>query len=88
MIKNTLSYGYHEDKMKKKNPLNVPNCACYTYTGVGCYFFLQGIFPGIESMSLMFPALAGGFFNTSITWKAQKDGPDEPVCTVVVETQT
>ena len=27
--------------------------------------------PGIESASLMSPALAGGFFTTSTTWKAQ-----------------
>ena len=29
--------------------------------------------PGIESMSLMYPALAGGFFTTSATWEAPKD---------------
>ena len=27
--------------------------------------------PGIEPMSLVSPALAGGFFTTSITWEAQ-----------------
>ena len=27
--------------------------------------------PGIESMSLMYPALAGGFFTTSAIWEAQ-----------------
>ena len=27
--------------------------------------------PGIESMSVMSPALAGGFFTTSTTWEAQ-----------------
>ena len=27
--------------------------------------------PGIEPMSLMSPALAGGFFSTSATWEAQ-----------------
>ena len=27
--------------------------------------------PGIEPMSLTFPALAGGFFSTSTTWEAQ-----------------
>ena len=27
--------------------------------------------PGIEPVSLMPPALAGGFFTTSITWEAQ-----------------
>ena len=27
--------------------------------------------PGIEPMSLMSPALAGGFFTTSATWEAQ-----------------
>ena len=28
--------------------------------------------PGIESTSLMFPALSGRFFTTSITWEAPK----------------
>ena len=28
--------------------------------------------PGIEPKFLMSPALAGGFFNTSTTWEAQK----------------
>ena len=27
--------------------------------------------PGVEPMSLMSPALAGGFFTTSATWEAQ-----------------
>ena len=27
--------------------------------------------PGIEPASLMSPALAGGFFTTSVTWEAQ-----------------
>jgi len=27
--------------------------------------------PGIKPMSLMFPALAGGFFTTSTTWEAR-----------------
>ena len=30
----------------------------------------QGIFPGIESISLLSSALAGGFFTTSTTWEA------------------
>ena len=29
--------------------------------------------PGIEPASLMFPALAGGFFSTSVTWEAHND---------------
>ena len=35
-------------------------------TGAGCHFLLQGIFltPGIEPMSPVSPALAGGFFTT------------------------
>ena len=43
-------------------------------TGVGHHAFLQGNLPdsGIEPMSLMSPALAGGFFNTSATWEAHK----------------
>ena len=28
--------------------------------------------PGIEPVSLMSPALAGGFFTTSTTWEAKK----------------
>ena len=32
--------------------------------GVGCHFFLQGIF-----LTLMSPALAGLFFTTSVTWE-------------------
>ena len=38
-------------------------------TGVGCHALLQGIFPAIEPESHMSPALAGGFFPTSITWE-------------------
>ena len=30
--------------------------------------------PGIKSVSLMSPALAGGFFTTSVSWKAQAPG--------------
>ena len=42
-------------------------------TGVGCHLFpppgdLQD--PGIEAKSLTSPALAGGFFATSIAWEA------------------
>ena len=29
--------------------------------------------PGIESVSLMSPALAGGFFTTSATWEVPRD---------------
>ena len=40
-------------------------------TGVGCHFLLQCIFPTHRSnLSLMFPALAGGFFTTRATWEA------------------
>ena len=44
-------------------------------TGVGCWALLQGIFltqgpkPGIKPTSLTFPALAGRFFTTSVTWE-------------------
>ena len=34
------------------------------YTGVGCHFLFQGIFPGIEPEFLVSPALADGFFTT------------------------
>ena len=34
-------------------------------TGVGCHFLLQGIFPGIETMSLESPVLADGLFTTA-----------------------
>ena len=39
-------------------------------TGVGCQALLQADLPnpGIEPMSLMSPALAGGFFTTSTIW--------------------
>ena len=30
--------------------------------------------PGIQPMSLVSPALTGGFFTTSATWKAQEKG--------------
>ena len=42
-------------------------------SGAGCHAFLRGIFltQGIESASLMSPALAGRFFTTSATWEAQ-----------------
>ena len=41
-------------------------------TRVGCHFLLQGNLPdpGIEPMSLVSPALAGGFFTSSATWGA------------------
>ena len=39
-------------------------------TGVGCHALLQGIFLTQGSNLLMSPALAGGFFTTSATWKA------------------
>ena len=29
--------------------------------------------PGIKPVSLMFPALAGQFFSTSVTWEAQPE---------------
>ena len=38
--------------------------------GVGCHFFLQGIFP--TQWSNTSPALAGGFFTTKATWEAQR----------------
>ena len=40
-------------------------------TGVDCPALLRGNlpYPGIEPASLMSPALAGGFFTTSTTWK-------------------
>ena len=39
---------------------------------MGCYFLLQGNLPdpGIEPMSLVSLAFAGGFFTTSTTWEA------------------
>ena len=40
-------------------------------TGVGCHGLLQGYLPdpGIEPVSLMSPALMGGFFTSSATWE-------------------
>ena len=37
--------------------------------------------PGIEPVSLMYPALAGGFFTTSATWEAHPPPPAGPRCT-------
>jgi len=44
-------------------------------TGVGCHALLQGNLPnpGNEHISPTSPALAGGFFTTSITWEAPAD---------------
>ena len=33
--------------------------------------------PGIKPRSLMSPAVAGGFFNTSATWETPQRQPDE-----------
>ena len=44
-------------------------------SGVGCQALLQGIFLTqrfFQPMSLMSPALAGGFFTTSATWEARR----------------
>ena len=38
-------------------------------TGIGCHFLLQGIFPTQGLMSLMSPALAGGFSTIGATWE-------------------
>ena len=41
-------------------------------TGAGCHFLLWDLpDPAIEPVSLVSPALAGGFFTTSTTWEAQ-----------------
>jgi len=46
----------------------------YQNNGVGCHALLPGDFPnpGIKPMVLTSPALAGGFFTTSATWKGLK----------------
>ena len=46
-------------------------------TGVGCHFLLQGKSsnPGIKSMSVASPELAGRFFITSTTWEPYKTEP-------------
>ena len=44
-------------------------------TGVGCHSLLWGIsWLKDRTVSLVSPALAGGFFSTGATWEAQK-GP-------------
>ena len=50
-------------------------------TGVGCHLILQGIFPnqGSNLGLSMSPALAGGFFTTSATWKAQIINMAQPI---------
>ena len=41
-------------------------------TGAGCHFLLQRIFPTQgQNMHLFVSCIAGGFFTTSATWKAQ-----------------
>ena len=30
--------------------------------------------PGVETVSLMYPSLAGGFFTTRATWQIPKEG--------------
>ena len=49
--------------------------------GVGCHALLQGIFPGIEPVSLMSPALAGRFLPTSIT---QEDLPNRQIIIIII----
>ena len=46
-------------------------------TGVGCHSLFQGIFPtqGLN-LSLLSPALAGGFFTTSATYEALQSNYD------------
>ena len=51
-----------------------PLCPWYSpgkNTGVGSHFLLQGVFltQGLDLCLLMSPALAGGFFTASTTWK-------------------
>ena len=63
------------DTMVTKNPPGFcPWDSPGKNTGVGCHFLPEGIFsvpkPGIKPMSLMSPALAGRFFNTSSPWEA------------------
>ena len=43
--------------------------------------------PGIKPVSLMSPALAGGFFTTSATWEAQENGTDALICRAEIETR-
>ena len=50
-------------------------------TGVGYHFPTPGDLPDpeIKPMSLMSPALAGGFFTTSATWEAgERDKDNKP----------
>ena len=49
--------------------------------GVGCRALLQGNLPnpGIEPVSLMSPALAGGLFKTGATWEAPLTPENLPV---------
>ena len=53
------------------------DCNCQTplsmgFFRVGCHALLQGILltQGSKPLSLISPALAGGFFTTSVTWEA------------------
>ena len=40
------------------------------WSGLPCSPARDLPYPGIDSMSLMSPALAGGFFTTSVSWEA------------------
>ena len=42
--------------------------------GIGCPSPEDLLNPGIKPWSLTCPALTGGFFTTSTTWKAHKEG--------------
>jgi len=47
------------------------------YSGIGCHSLLRGIFltQGLSpTISLMSPALAGGFFTTGAAWEALARG--------------
>ena len=59
---------------------SLPGCSVHgdspgKNTGVGCHALVQGIFltQGSKPTYLMSPALAGGFFITTVTWEARWD---------------
>ena len=64
------------DSMGYSPPVLCPWDSSGKNTGVSCHALLQGIFPtqGLNPHLLPSPALAGGFFTPSTTWKALVHG--------------
>ena len=55
-------------------PLSMGSSRQEYWSGLPCPFPGDLPSPGTEPVSLMFPALTGGFFTTDITWEAYSIG--------------